>query len=64
MKLPVGVGLVRVEYPGGPLVMVSDALTKDEEWTARVVAAKKCGEGWPLAVVMLADAVRLAGKVA
>ncbi len=52
MELPRGVGVVRVQLPGGPMWLVSDRLTRDEEWTGRVMASERARlTRWPAVIL-------------
>ena len=59
MNIPHGVALVRVETPFGPLVVVSDRLSSEEERTARIIAADRVHSGKRAVVLGELEVVRV-----
>ena len=61
-RLPDGLGIIRVQTPGGARFFVSDSLTRDEEWTGRVLASERAAGGWRPFVALSAAEIMEAHK--
>lgn len=58
MALPSGVGVLRVQLADGPMVVVSESLTLEEQQAGRLIAAAVCRRpDYPSVVLVMTEEI-------